>query len=80
MALHPPGERRLFFTWEILICVGAIKELHSIIRANTPSLWSRQRNHGTQMMLYKSTEEKVRSLDGDTNFFDIVAGVLQMDT
>ena len=32
------------------------------------------------MMLYKNTEVKVRSPDGDTDFFDIVAGVLQGDT
>ena len=32
------------------------------------------------MMLYKNTKVKVRSLDGDTDFFDIVAGVLQGDT
>ena len=29
------------------------------------------------MMLGKNTEVKVRSPDGDTDFFDIVAGVLQ---
>ena len=29
------------------------------------------------MMLYKNTKLKVHSLDGDTDFFDIVAGVLQ---
>ena len=32
------------------------------------------------MMLYKNTKIKVRSPDGDTDFFDIVAGVLQEDT
>ena len=32
------------------------------------------------MMLYKNTKVKVRSPDGDTDFFDIVAGVLQGDT
>ena len=32
------------------------------------------------MMLYKSTKVKVHSSDGDTNLFDIVAGVLQGDT
>ena len=32
------------------------------------------------MMLYKHTKVKVRSPDGDTNYFDIVAGVLQGDT
>ena len=32
------------------------------------------------MTLNKSTKVKVRSPDGDTNFFDIIAGVLQEDT
>ena len=32
------------------------------------------------MMLFSNTKVKVRSLDGDTDFFDIVAGVLQGDT
>ena len=32
------------------------------------------------MMLYKNTKTKVGSPDGDTHFFDIVAGVLQGDT
>ena len=32
------------------------------------------------MILYKNTEVKVRSPDGDTDCFDIVAGVLQGDT
>ena len=32
------------------------------------------------MMLYKNTNVKVRFLDGDTDYFDIVAGVLQGDT
>ena len=32
------------------------------------------------MMLYKNTKAKVRSPDGDTEFFDILAGVLQGDT
>ena len=31
-------------------------------------------------MLYKNTKVKVCSPDGDTNYFDIVAGVLQGDT
>ena len=34
----------------------------------------------TIMMLYKNTKVKVRSLDGDTDYFDIVAGVLQGNT
>ena len=32
------------------------------------------------MMLYKNTKVKVRSSDGDIDYFDIVAGVLQRDT
>ena len=32
------------------------------------------------MMLYKNTKVKVRSLDRDIDYFDIVAGVLKGDT
>ena len=32
------------------------------------------------MMFYWNTKVKVRSPDGDTDYFDIVAGVLQGDT
>ena len=32
------------------------------------------------MILYRNTKVKVHSLDGDTDYFDIVAGVLQGDT
>ena len=32
------------------------------------------------MMLYRNTKEKVCSPDGDTDYFDIVAGVPQGDT
>ena len=31
------------------------------------------------MMLYKNMKVKIRSPDGDTDYFDIVAGVLQGD-
>ena len=34
----------------------------------------------TIMILYRNTKVKVRSPDGDTDYFDIVAGVLQGDT
>ena len=33
-----------------------------------------------EMMLYKNTELKVHTLDGDIDYFDIVADVLQRDT
>ena len=32
------------------------------------------------MMMYRNTQVKVRSSGGDTDYFDIVAGVLQGDT
>ena len=32
------------------------------------------------MIQYDNTKAKVRSPDGDTDYFDIVAGVLQRDT
>ena len=32
------------------------------------------------MILYRNTKMKVRSLDEDTDYFDIVAGLLQGDT
>ena len=32
------------------------------------------------MIIYKNTKVKVYSLDGDTDSFDIIAGVLQRDT
>ena len=32
------------------------------------------------MMLYKNTKVKVRLLDGDIDYFDIVTGVLERDT
>ena len=32
------------------------------------------------MMLYRNTKVKVRSPDGDVDYFDIIAGVLQGDT
>ena len=31
------------------------------------------------MMIYRNTKVKLRSPDGDTDYFDIVAGVLQGD-
>ena len=32
------------------------------------------------MIMYKNTQAFVRSLDGDAEFFNIIAGVLQGDT
>ena len=41
---------------------------------NTEGRWSNE-TIAAIMMLYKNTKVKVRSPDGDTNYFDIVAGV-----
>ena len=32
------------------------------------------------MMFYRNTKDKIRSPDGDTDFFDIIAGILQGET
>ena len=47
---------------------------------NTSSLWPPQGTVAAKMLLDKNTKVKVLTLDGDTDFFDIVAGVLQGDT
>ena len=39
-----------------------------------------RKNVAAITILYKNTKVKVRSPDGDTEYFDIVAGVLQGDT
>ena len=41
---------------------------------------SLQETIATLMILYKNTNVKVRSPDGDTDYFDIETGVLQGDT
>ena len=51
----------------------------------TEGRWSKyysptQKTVAAIMMLYRNTKIKVRSPDGDTDYFDIVAGVLQEDT
>ena len=42
--------------------------------------WILTLDHSLKKILYKNTKVKVRSPDGDTEYFDIVAGVLQRDT
>ena len=48
--------------------------------ANTSSVWSPPKKVTAIMILYKNTEIKIRSPDGDIDFFDIVVGVLHRDT
>ena len=47
---------------------------------DTTSMWSSKGTITTKTMLYKNMKATVHSPDGDTNFFNIVAGVLQGDT
>ena len=47
---------------------------------NTPCIWSLQKTIFVIMILYKNTKVIVRSSGGDTDFFDIIAGVLLGDT
>ena len=51
-------------------------------RANTSSIWPphKKKTITAIMILYKTTKVKVCSPDGDTDFFEIAAGVLQGDT
>ena len=52
------------------------KKLNEIILANG----IHEEIASTIMMLYQNSKSMVRSPDGDTDFFDIIAGVLQGDT
>ena len=48
--------------------------------ANSTRIRSTKETVATIMILYRNTKVKVRSRDGNTDYFDIVAGVLQGDT
>ena len=50
----------------------------SILIKMMPS--AREISHWAIMILNRNTKVKVRSPDGDTEYFDIVAGVLQGDS
>ena len=47
---------------------------------NRTSIRPTKRNRCSNTILYRNTKVKVRSPDGDTEYFNIVAGVLQGDT
>ena len=47
---------------------------------NPTSIRPTKRNRSSNTILFRNTKVKVRSPDGDTEYFDIVAGVLQGDT
>ena len=61
-----------------ILFVNFSKTFDSIHRANTS--YQPKETAAAIMMLYKNTKVKVRSPDGGTDYFDIVAGVLQGDT
>ena len=46
---------------------------------NTSSLWFSPKTVTAIIMFYRNTKVEVRSQDGDTDFFDIMVGVLQGD-
>ena len=49
-------------------------------RANSTSIYFPKETVTVIMLLYKNTKAMVCSPDGNTDFFDIVTGVLQEDT
>ena len=67
-----------------LLFVDFTKAFGSIHRGNMeqilPAYGLPKETIAAIMILYRNTKVKVRSLDGDTEYFDIVAGVLQGDT
>ena len=67
-----------------ILFVDFTKALNSIHRGNMEQIllaWGLPKgNVAAIMMLYRNTKAKVRSPDGDTDNFDIVAGALQGDT
>ena len=80
---------------KIILKVSSLVFLHVIHRDNTKAFDSIHRGKMEQMLLayglpketvtaitilYRNTKVKVCSLDGDTEYFDVAAGVLQGDT
>ena len=68
----------------IILFIDFPKALDSILRGKIEQIFlvyglPKETVTGT-MMQYKNTKVKVRSPDRDTNYFDIVEGVLQGDT
>ena len=65
------------------MCVDYFKAFDSIKRkggANTTSIWSPQRNCYRNNDDLQKHEKMIRTSDGDTGFFNIVAGFLRRDT
>ena len=67
-----------------MLCVKLIKAFDSIHKGKMEQIL---RAYGIPKetvaaitILYRNTKMKLRSPDGDTDYFDIIAGVLQRDT
>ena len=69
---------------ETFLFVDFFKEFDSIHRGKMEQIFRAydllKESIAAIMMVYTNTKVKVCSPDGDTDFFDIVAGVLQGDT
>ena len=63
-----------------LLFVDFTKAFDSIQRGKMEQILLEKETLAAIMILYRNTKVKVRSPDGDTEYFDIVAGVLQGDT
>ena len=68
----------------IILFINSTKAFDSIHRGKWSKFYLRtayqKETVAAKMMLYRNTKVKARSLDGDTDYFDIVADVLQGDT
>ena len=69
---------------ETAICVDFAKAFDSIHRGKMEQILLAyglpKETAAAVMMLYRNTKAKVCSPDGDTDYFDIIVGVLQEDT
>ena len=63
-----------------ILFVDFSKEFDFIHRGKMEQILLAKETVAALTMLYKNTKVKVHSPDGDTDYFDIVAGVLQGDT
>ena len=75
---------KLFYTWQRFLLVDRWREKFAPSQRLDGANSSRQRTTKETVeaiiMLYRNTKVKVRSPDGDTDYFDIVARELQGDT
>ena len=62
------------------LCRGAVSVFCRPSRLGHSSIWSPQRSITTIMLLYNNTKAMVHSLNGNTDFVDMVARVMQGDT